>query len=727
MIPRDFVQTLLARVDIVDVIQGYIPLKKGGANYMARCPFHDEKSASFSVSPTKQFYYCFGCGATGSAVGFLIEYAGLSFPDAVRSLADQVGMQVPEDRQVRAQPTAPPGESGTDMLRQALDFYRAQLRTHPPAIDYLKRRGLTGQVAARFGLGYAPAGWRGLEGVFKRYDHPMLVECGLVIEGEQGKRYDRFRDRVMFPILDQRGGVIGFGGRVMDQGEPKYLNSPETPLFEKGRELYGLFQAKPAIRAGGTVVVVEGYMDVVALAQHGIAYAVATLGTATTPHHLERLLRLAERVVFSFDGDKAGRRAARRALEVSLSHLKDGKDVAFLFLPAEHDPDSYVREHGAPAFEAMLAQATPLSRFLVEELQREHPQDHAEGRAGLLHQAVEWIAQVRAPALSLLLRQVVAEAVRVPRSDLDQLLVAIAPKPMPGTTAPDGRARRGGELAGARRGAAGGRAAGANGQGAGYGQGGQGGPGHGPLSDGPPDGPYGGYGSPDGYQDLPPPFESDGDAAYGYHTDAGGGGAAGGGSWSGGNDNAGGRATGGGIGSGRGGQGGNGGGNWKGQGGRRRVAPPAGYQGRREVPTTLEDRLLACLLHAPELVHAADPDPADAELAAPALAAMATFIRGCVQPPNLAAFIEAFRDGPFAPAIERAMRRELPAMQTSEALELREVLDSGLAKLLALRTQQRGEQERIALIALVEAGTATNADRDRLRVLLSAPPASPAT
>ncbi len=682
MIPRDFVQTLLGRIDIVDVIQGYIPLKKGGANFMARCPFHDEKSASFSVSPTKQFYYCFGCGATGSAVGFLMEYAGLSFPEAVRSLADQAGMQVPEDRQARAQPTAPPGESAGDMLRLAMDFYRAQLRSHPPAIDYLKRRGLTGQVAARFGLGYAPAGWRALEGAVPRYEHPAMVEAGLVIEGEQGKRYDRFRDRVMFPILDQRGSVIGFGGRVMDKGEPKYLNSPETPLFEKGHELYGLFQAKQAIRAGGTVVVVEGYMDVVALAQHGIAYAVATLGTATTPHHLDRLLRLAERVVFSFDGDKAGRRAARRALEVSLSHLKDGKDVAFLFLPAEHDPDSYVREHGAPAFEALLAAATPLSRFLVEELQREHPDDHAEGRAGLLHQAVEWIAQVRAPALSLLLRQTVAEAVRVPRADLDLLLAGTLARVGRGAAGPgaadNGQAFPADRAAGSRRVP---RPAG--------GQGGPDGVTAGPDdAAGPP--PWSGADGPDEGADL-----SDRYGSAGFDS-LGGGFASGGAAAPAGRNGKGRRGF-----------------------GRRPEGPAPGYQGRRESPTSLEDRLLACLLQDPSLVHAADPDPADAELGSAVLAEVAAFIRSSTEPPNLAAFLEAFRDGRHAPALDRALRRELPAMQGSDPEELRAVLDQGLQRLASLRRQQRSEEERATLTARVDAGVATAEDKARLLALLS--------
>jgi DNA primase len=670
VIPRDFVQTLLSRIDIVDVIQSYLPLRKGGANYMARCPFHDEKSASFSVSPTKQFYYCFGCGATGSAIGFLMEHAGLSFPDAVRNLAEQAGMTVPEDRQQRVRPESPPGESPAEFLHQAMDFYRSKLRDHPPAIEYLKRRGLTGQIAARFGLGYAPDGWQALQAIFPRYDHPALLEAGLVIDGDKGNRYDRFRDRVMFPILDQRGHVIGFGGRVMDKGEPKYLNSPETPLFEKGHELYGLYQAKPAIRAGGTVVVVEGYMDVVALAQHGIAYAVATLGTATTPHHLDRLLRMADRVVFSFDGDKAGRRAARRALEVSLSHLKDGKDLAFLFLPAEHDPDSYVREFGAPAFEALLTEAMPLSRFLVEELHREHPDDHAEGRAALLHQAVEWIAEVRAPALSLLLRQQVAEAARVPRTDVDQLLFALGAR-SPALAMRTATVRSAG------------------------------------MPDGSVDYPPSYFSAMAGAADSGAPLDGQDPGPFAGQTAHPQSRHAGPAQWSGGGP--------GGL-QGRGGRSGQigKGGAWKRGGARGDERPPA-FQGRRESPTTLEDRLVACLLQAPELVHTAHPDPADADLASPVLAALAEFIRSCAEPPNLASFLEAFRDGPHERAIDRAVRRELPALQAADPVELAEVLQGGLTKL----QRQCAERELATLIEREQQGQASSEDRERLRALIA--------
>ena len=289
MIPESFKQDLLNRVDIVDVVQRYVQLKKGGANFMGLCPFHGEKTPSFTVSPAKQFYHCFGCGAHGNAIGFLMAYAGMGYVDAVKDLASSVGMQVPE-MQPRTPEEAARKERETDLygvMEKAMEFYRAELKNSPRAIEYLKGRGLTGEIAARFRIGYAPDGWQGLQGgVPEKYEDKALVECGLVIESDEGKRYDRFRDRVMFPILSVRGAVIGFGGRVLGEGEPKYLNSPETPLFEKGREVYGLVQARDAIRDAGRVLVVEGYMDVVALAQFGVGYAVATLGTATTPVHV---------------------------------------------------------------------------------------------------------------------------------------------------------------------------------------------------------------------------------------------------------------------------------------------------------------------------------------------------------------------------------------------------------------------------------------------------------
>ena len=390
MIPQSFITDLLNRVDIVDVVGRYVQLKKGGANFMGLCPFHNEKSPSFTVSPTKQFYHCFGCGAHGTSIGFLIEYSGMGFVDAVKDLAQNVGMVVPEadDRIAPAQRAANQAQALalTDAMTQACDFYRGQLRGADNAIAYLKKRGLTGEVAARFGMGYAPGGWDSLKAVFPDYEAQALVESGLVIDkvdedGGNKKRYDRFRERIMFPIRNTKGQVIGFGGRVLDQGEPKYLNSPETPLFQKGFELYGLFEARQAIRDAGYVLVTEGYMDVVALAQLGFPQAVATLGTACTSTHVQKLLRQTDTVIFSFDGDRAGRKAARRALEACLPQVSDNKTIKFLFLPAEHDPDSFVRERGFEAFEQEISEAMPLSQFLLRAVAGDNDLATPEGRA----------------------------------------------------------------------------------------------------------------------------------------------------------------------------------------------------------------------------------------------------------------------------------------------------------------------------------------------------------
>lgn len=408
MIPAGFLQELISRVDIVDIVGRHVELKRGGANFMGLCPFHGEKSPSFSVSPSKQFYYCFGCGASGDAIRFLTEHLGLSFVEAVRDLAQGVGLAVPEEQvspeeRQRRDTLRERRLSLGDVLQRAADFYRAQLKNQPRAIDYLKRRGLTGAVAARFGLGFAPPGWRTLAGVFPNYDDPLLEEAGLVRlkekdEGEaaaasDGGRYDWFRDRVMFPIRGVDGKVIGFGGRVLDDSKPKYMNSPETPVFSKGRELYGLFEARQALRDKGYALVVEGYMDVVALAQSGFANAVATLGTACTAEHVQKLFRFSDSVVFSFDGDAAGRRAAGRALEASLPHATDLRSVKFLFLPPEHDPDSFVRELGPEAFDKRVAEAVPLSRQLIEQASEDADLSSAEGRARMLAQAKPlWMA-----------------------------------------------------------------------------------------------------------------------------------------------------------------------------------------------------------------------------------------------------------------------------------------------------------------------------------------------
>ncbi len=444
MIPQSFIQDLLARVDIVDVVERYVPLKKAGANYQACCPFHNEKSPSFTVSPTKQFYHCFGCGAHGSAIGFLMEYAGLSYPDAIRDLAAKMGLPVPEERFASDPGRQEKAASLVDVMAQAARFYREQLKKSPVAVEYLKGRGLTGEVAARFGVGYAPDDWSALKQIFPGYDAPELLEAGLVIENETGRRYDRFRDRIMFPILDGKGNVVGFGGRVLGKGEPKYLNSPETPLFEKGRELYGLPQAQRSIRSEGTVIVVEGYMDVVALAQFGVGNAVATLGTATTPNHVHKLLRLAERVVFCFDGDTAGRKAAWRALEASLEQLPDGKVAAFLFLPPEHDPDSFVRAFGSEAYAEQAAKALPLTDFLLQELKSRVDLSTAEGRTRLIFDAKPLISRLQAPILRLQLTRALAAAARMEAREVEQMcgLKALAFAPRSGAQVARGGPRR---------------------------------------------------------------------------------------------------------------------------------------------------------------------------------------------------------------------------------------------------------------------------------------------
>jgi len=463
VIPAGFVQDLLTRVDIVDVVGRHVELKKAGINHKGLCPFHGEKTPSFIVSPSRQTYHCFGCGAHGDAIRFLVEHVGLAFPEAVRELAQQVGMAVPEERgdpaeRERAAQAKARQTSLTEVLERAAAHYRAQLKASPRAIDYLKGRGLTGQIAARFGLGYAPAGWRSLAGVFPAYDDPKLEEAGLVIvQGEPGdeqKRYDRFRDRVMFPIRSVRGEVIGFGGRVLDGGEPKYLNSPETPVFSKGRELYGLYEARAAVRDKGYVLVVEGYMDVVALAQAGLPNAVATLGTACTADHVHKLFRHTDDVVFSFDGDAAGRRAAGRALEAALPHATDLRSVRFLFLPAEHDPDSFVRAQGLDAFEAAVAAAVPLSRQLIEHAAAELDLDTAEGRARMLAQARPlWSAlpegQLRGQVLTAL-----AEAARMSAQALEAAWASSGGRPGaagPSPNRPDGAGRRNPAWAASRR------------------------------------------------------------------------------------------------------------------------------------------------------------------------------------------------------------------------------------------------------------------------------------
>ncbi len=421
VIPDSFKRDLLNRVDIVDLIQRHLQLKKSGANYSACCPFHSEKSPSFTVSPTKQFYHCFGCGAHGDAIGFLMEYSGLGYVEAIKELAAGAGMTLPDIEPRFGKKKEETGPDLYELMQRATQYYREQLKGSPRAIEYLKRRGLSGRIAANFGIGYAPDGWQNLQAVFPDYDDKSLKAVGLVIENDAGKRYDRFRDRIMFPIINQRGFVVGFGGRIVDAGEPKYLNSPETPLFEKGRELYGLPQARQAIRDTGRVLVVEGYMDVVALAQHGVEYAVATLGTATTPVHVQKLLRQADEIVFSFDGDAAGRKAAWHALEVSLPATLDQKTIRFLFLPEGEDPDSYVRSQGKAAFEDLAGRAEPLSAYLLNQLRARVDTNTAEGRSRLVHDAKPLLKSVAAAGLQLQLLKQVADIAGMTQQEVERL------------------------------------------------------------------------------------------------------------------------------------------------------------------------------------------------------------------------------------------------------------------------------------------------------------------
>ncbi len=433
-IPQTFIQELLARADVVDIVGRYVQLKKGGANFMGLCPFHGEKSPSFSVSPSKQFYHCFGCGKNGNAISFLMDHGGMTFVEAVKDLAQQYGLQVPEDDvspqdRARAAQMREQQATLTSVLEKAGAAYIKALRNSERAIDYFKGRGVSGEVAKTFGLGYAPEGWRSLASVFPDYNDPLLVESGLVITGEPGdenaageaKRYDRFRDRVMFPIRNVKGECIGFGGRVLSDEKPKYLNSPETPVFSKGRELYGLFEARTALREHGYALVTEGYMDVVALAQLGFANAVATLGTACTADHVQKLFRFTDSVVFSFDGDGAGRRAARKALDAALPFATDVRTVKFLFLPAEHDPDSYIREHGQEGFAAAVTKAVPLSRFMLDAAGEGCDLDTAEGRAHMASNARPLWGLMPDGALKRQLLAEIADKVQIDSRELLQL------------------------------------------------------------------------------------------------------------------------------------------------------------------------------------------------------------------------------------------------------------------------------------------------------------------
>lgn len=434
LIPPEFIDELLARTDIVDIIDSRVPLKKTGRDYQARCPFHDERTPSFTVSQTKQFYHCFGCGAHGSAIGFLMNYEHMEFREAVEQLASRAGLKIPashDDRKV-------PVERAADLeaaLACAQRHFEQQLRRQPQAdaaVAYLKRRGLTGEIALRFGLGYAPEGWDHLVNACGADDAraKALVQAGLAVKKEEtGRLYDRFRNRITFPIHDHRGRLVGFGGRAIGNDEPKYLNTPETPLFHKGAELYHLYAARGTIRDAGRALVVEGYMDVVALVQYGIENVVATLGTATTKTHLDRLFRHCPEVVFCFDGDRAGRAAAWRALEVGLSALRDGRQIGFLFLPEGDDPDSLVRAEGTEAFRRRMATAVPLPDFLFQHLTEQVDLARMDGRARLASLAKPLLAKIETGVLRELLMERLARLCELPRESLEKQLRVVPATP----------------------------------------------------------------------------------------------------------------------------------------------------------------------------------------------------------------------------------------------------------------------------------------------------------
>jgi DNA primase len=421
LIPQDFIDDLVARADIVDVVGRRVPLKKAGREFKACCPFHDEKTPSFTVSPAKGFYHCFGCGAHGTAIGFLMEFDHMSFVEAVESLANSMGVEVPRNESDR--PTRRYDEL-FDLMSRVERFWQQGLRESAAAVDYLKHRGIDGSTARRFGLGYAADAWSSVLDKFGTSQEAIdrLLAAGLVIRKDNGSHYDRFRDRIMFPIRDVRGRCIGFGGRAMGDGEPKYLNSPETVLFHKGRELYGLCEARQALRQIDRFVVVEGYMDVVALARHGIDFSVATLGTATTEEHLNRLFRLTENIDFCFDGDRAGQQAAWRALETALPHIREGRQVRFVFLPEGHDPDTYVNEHGADAFVKALDNGVALSDFLISELAQQVDLDTVDGRARLAELAKPLIARIPQGVYRELLIESLAQSVGLSSGKLERML-----------------------------------------------------------------------------------------------------------------------------------------------------------------------------------------------------------------------------------------------------------------------------------------------------------------
>lgn len=430
LIPKYFIEELISRVDLVELISSRVPLKKAGKEYKGCCPFHGEKTPSFTVVPDKNFYHCFGCGEHGNALGFLMKHDNLGFIDAIEELADRVGVEVPREQTPGQRP--PPSDALFATLEKAASFYRNELLNTDRGKDYFKARGLTGETADFFALGYAPDAWDSVLRLLGGSDaeRARLLQVGLIIERDnRSGHYDRFRDRVMFPIRDARGRTIGFGGRVLDKGEPKYMNSPETELFHKGRELYGLYEARQASRTLSRLLIVEGYMDVVRLHQAGITYAVATLGTATTPEHLARVFRICNEVTFCFDGDRAGRAAAWKALENSLSQVREGRQIRFLFLPEGHDPDTLVGEEGRAAFESRIQQAMPLSEYFINQLSAQVDIRSIDGRARLGEMARPLLERIPAGIFRELLADEVAKTVGLKRDRLSSMLGEGAAQP----------------------------------------------------------------------------------------------------------------------------------------------------------------------------------------------------------------------------------------------------------------------------------------------------------
>jgi DNA primase len=422
MIPESFIQEVLNRVDVVDIVDQRVKLKKAGSNFVACCPFHQEKSPSFSVSPSKQFYHCFGCGAHGSAISFLIEYDGLSFIDAIQYLANHLGLKVPNEK-IENKEKQSEYKKFEETLMLANTYYKKNLRESKEAINYLKKRGLTGEVAREFQIGFANEDWQGLKKVFPQYESQVLQSIGLVQKNENGKLYDRFRNRIMFPIFNPKGSIIGFGGRVIkNEDMPKYYNSPETPLFKKSYELYGLLNARKAIRDENNILIVEGYMDVIALHQHGIKNVVATLGTATTVFHIQKLIRYSKRITFCFDGDNAGVEAAWKALNNLIEVLDDYLEFYFLFLPQEHDPDSFIREYSKEKFTEEIKNAIPMTEFIVKRLTEKNELNSQEKKIKLLNELEPLIKKINSEKYKLFLIKRISQLIQVSETELINLL-----------------------------------------------------------------------------------------------------------------------------------------------------------------------------------------------------------------------------------------------------------------------------------------------------------------